>query len=169
VGGEVHKVVCGTPVQFYSFGLLDESGAEFLVPVRNVSELPLRPLLTRQDIPKLLKRLKARVKPALELANWQERKAANAKLFGSGSAFDLADTMESLLRSSCTRNLALDEWETLRRARKLLCCEIAEVMSESRSAAELRLDSAAGADEKSLKKLQGKNSFVTPVRERDSA
>jgi RNA polymerase-interacting CarD/CdnL/TRCF family regulator len=169
VRAEVHKVVCGASAQFYSFSLLDESGAEFLVPAGRVSELPLRPLLARQEIPKLLERLKARVGPARKLVNWQQRKSANSKLFSSGSAFELADTMELLMRSSCTRNLAVDEWQTLRRARNLLICEIAEVMNESRSAAESRLDSAAHADDKMLKKLQGKNSFVTPLRGRDNA
>lgn len=158
---EVRKVVCGAPAQFYSFSLLDDSRAEFLVPVGTASELPLRPLLPRQEIPKLLKRLKGRVGSSGELADWHQRKSASSKLFSSGSAFDLADTMESLMRSSCTRNLAMDEWQTLRRARNLLICEIAEVMNESRSAAESRVDSAADANDKMLKKLQAKNSFVT--------
>ncbi|HET9295987.1 MAG TPA: hypothetical protein VFP18_03790 [Candidatus Binatia bacterium] len=166
---EVQKVVCGAPAQFYSFSLLDDNGAEFFVPVGTASELPLRPLLLRRDILKLLKRLKTRVGPTRELANWQQRKSASSKLFSSGSAFDLADTIESLMRSSCTRNLAMDEWQTLRRARNLLICEIAEVMNESRSAAESRFDSAADAGDKMRRKLQGKNSFVTPVSGRDNA
>jgi RNA polymerase-interacting CarD/CdnL/TRCF family regulator len=169
VRAEVQKVVCGAPAQFYSFSLLDDDGGEFFVPVGTASELPLRPLLLRKEIPKLLKRLKARVGRTRELANWQQRKSASSKLFSSGSAFDLADTMESLMRSSCTRNLAMDEWQTLRRARNLLICEIAEVMNESRSAAESRLDSAANADDKMLKKLQPKNSLVPAVGGRNNA
>lgn len=47
----------------------------------------------------------------------------------------------------------MDEWETLRRARKLLVCEIAEVMNETTSAAEARLDHVANPNKKALKNL----------------
>jgi len=57
-----------------------------------------------------------------------------------GSIFDLADKAESFL--SRTKTLAPDERDTLYRARKLLAGEIAEVMNESKRAAEARIDSA---------------------------
>ena len=38
------KVVCGATAKFYRFKVLDDSGEDFLVPIANVSLLPLRPL-----------------------------------------------------------------------------------------------------------------------------
>jgi RNA polymerase-interacting CarD/CdnL/TRCF family regulator len=141
VSAVVRKVVCGATANFYRFIPTDGTDAELLIPVDSSSDLPLRALLAPDTIPALLSRLKTRAEPPKEMGSWQQRRSKSAKLFISGSAFDLADAIESLTRSSGVRSLATDEWETLRRARRLLICEIAEVMSESASAAEARIDS----------------------------
>jgi RNA polymerase-interacting CarD/CdnL/TRCF family regulator len=145
VGAIVQKVVCGASANFCSFTLLDDSGAELLVPLGNSSNLQFRGLMPRGEIPNLLSHLKTRSGPPKEIGkpkNWQQREVAKSKVFSSGSVFDLADLVESLTQSSRVRSLAMDERETLHRARKLLICEIAEVMNESKSAAESRIDSA---------------------------
>jgi RNA polymerase-interacting CarD/CdnL/TRCF family regulator len=158
VGAVVRKDVCGTPAKFHSFSLLDGSGGEFLVPVGNISSLPLRPLLHRQKMPELLSHLKERDEAPEEIGNWKQRELARSKLFSSGTVFDLADAVESLTRSSRIRNLTQDERETLRRAKTLLICEIAEVMNESESAAESRINNvvkpAANVANKSRRKFQ---------------
>lgn len=140
IGPIVRKVVCGTPANFYCFRLLDGGGAEFLVPA-NSSAVPMRALLLRREIPKLLRHLRPRVGPPRDLGSWQQRESLRSRVFASGSAFDLADMIESLTRSSGARKLALDESQALRRARELLVCEIAAVMDESKGAAGARLDS----------------------------
>jgi RNA polymerase-interacting CarD/CdnL/TRCF family regulator len=145
VGAIVQKVVCGASANFCSFTLLDDSGAELLVPLGNSSNLQFRGLIPRGEIPNLLSHLKTRSGPPKEIGkpkNWQQREVAKSKVFSSGSVFDLADLVESLTQSSRVRSLAMDERETLHRARKLLICEIAEVMNESKNAAESRIDSA---------------------------
>jgi RNA polymerase-interacting CarD/CdnL/TRCF family regulator len=152
VSDVVRKVVCGASGDFYRFIPLDGSGAELLVPVGSSSDLPLRALLPADAIPGLLSRLETRLDPAKEMSTWQQRRLSSSKLFLSGSAFDLADMIESLTRSSGVRSLAMDELETLRRARRLLICEIAEVMNESNSAAEARIDSVIDQTPKTVKK-----------------
>ena len=145
VGAIVHKVVCGASADFCSFTLLDDSGAELLVPLGNSSNLQFRGLIPRDEIPKLLSHLKTRSglpKDTGKPKNWRQREFAKSKVFSSGSVFDLADLVESLTQSAHVRTLAMDERETLHRARKLLICEIAEVMNESKSTAESRIDSA---------------------------
>jgi RNA polymerase-interacting CarD/CdnL/TRCF family regulator len=105
----------------------------------------MRALLARSDIPKLLGHLKSRAGASEELEtakNWRQRQLDNSKLITSGSIFDLADRVESLTRVSGTKTLAPDERNTLYRARKLLACEIAEVMNETERAAEARIDGA---------------------------
>jgi CarD family transcriptional regulator, regulator of rRNA transcription len=157
IGGIVQKVVCGMPTTFWRLALLDDSGAELFVPVDNVSGLRTRALLDRSEIPDLLGRLKPRArvtKDRMTAKNWRERELDNAKLFNSGSIFDLAQVVGSLTQLSGTKTLASQDRETLYRARKLLICEIAEVMDESKSAAEARIDSVLEPAKNKTNQLQ---------------
>ncbi|MGH7888055.1 MAG: hypothetical protein ACREPG_09330, partial [Candidatus Binatia bacterium] len=65
-----------------------------------------------------------------------------SKLLASGSAFDLAELVESLTELNEARALASHDRETLERAKKLLVCEIAEVLGDSRSVVAERIDRA---------------------------
>jgi RNA polymerase-interacting CarD/CdnL/TRCF family regulator len=135
---------------FYRLALLDGSGAELFIPVGNFGELPFRALLGRSDIRKLLGRLKptARLtKEATTTKNWRQRELDHSKLFNAGSSFDLADLVESLTQLKVTKTLSLQDRDTLYRARQLLIYEIAEVLDESRSEAEARIDGALEPNE----------------------
>jgi CarD family transcriptional regulator len=143
IGGIIQKVVCGTSTSFYRLALLDDSKAELFVPVDNLRDLHMRALLDRSEIPKLLGHLKTRAGVPKDLGtakNWRQRELDNLKLFSSGSIFDLAHMIESLTQLSGTKTLASHDRETLYRARKLLICEISEVMNESKTAAAARID-----------------------------
>jgi RNA polymerase-interacting CarD/CdnL/TRCF family regulator len=165
VAAVVRKVVCGTSANFYRLALLDDSRAELFVPVDKSRDSQMRALLDRSDIPALLGHLKARSGATEDLGtakNWRQRQLDNSKLLFAGSIFDLADRVESLTHLGGTRTLAADERNTLYRARKLLACEIAEVMNESKVAAEARIDSAleiARQDEPFTKRRQKTLSF----------
>ena len=141
-GGQ--EVVCGTSTSFYRLALLDDSRAEVFVPVDSLSDLGMRALLDRSEIPKLLHHLKPRAATSKDPGtskNWRQREIDNAKLFSSGTVFDLDNMVESLTQLSSAKTLAPHERETLYRAKKLLICEISEVMDESKTAAEARIDS----------------------------
>ena len=156
VASIVQKAVCGTSASFYRLRLLDESGTDLFVPVGNLADLHLRPLLSRSEIPSLLRRLKPRAGTKVELEtvkNWRAREMKNLKLFSAGSIFELADTVESLTQLSSIKTLAADQRETLHRARKLLICEISEVMNESKSVAEARIDTVLKPDQSASNKL----------------
>jgi RNA polymerase-interacting CarD/CdnL/TRCF family regulator len=156
IGGVVQKVVCGRSANFYRLALLDDSKAELFVPVDNSDDLPVRALLDRSEIPKLLGHLKPRAgvtKAPGTAKNWRQRELDNLKLFSSGSIFELANMVEVLTQLSGTKNLAAHERETLHRARKLLICEISEVMSESKTAATARIDHALAPGKNKLDQL----------------
>jgi RNA polymerase-interacting CarD/CdnL/TRCF family regulator len=147
IGAVVQKVVCGKKANFYRLAVLDDSKAEVFVPVETVRDLRVRALVDRSEIPKILGRLKTETRMAKDFGtakNWRQRNQENLKLFSSGSVFDLADVVESLTDLSRTKTLSPHQRETLDRARKLLVCEISEVMDESRSASEARIDSVLG-------------------------
>ena len=139
IGPIVKKVVDGSPMSFYPLALLDDSGGELFVPVDKVQAIGVRLLLKRSEIPKLLGHLK---KASGTAKNWKQRTIDNIKLFASGSAFDLAEIVESLTNLSETKPLMLRDKQTLERAKKLLVCEISEVMEETKSAAEEQIDKA---------------------------
>ena len=91
IGGVVQKVVCGRSASFYRLALLDDSKAELFVPVDNSHDLPVRALLDRSEIPKLLGHLKPRAgvtKAPGTAKNWRQRELDNLKLFSSGSIFE---------------------------------------------------------------------------------
>jgi RNA polymerase-interacting CarD/CdnL/TRCF family regulator len=144
IGPVVQKVVSGQTKKFYPLALLDDSNGELFVPVENLANLHLRALLDRSEIPQLLRRLKKiSGKKDLDPAkNWRQRNMDTAKLFSSGSAFDLASIVESLTNLGEAKSLSPYERDTLARARRLLVCEISEVTGKSKSVVEEQVTEA---------------------------
>jgi RNA polymerase-interacting CarD/CdnL/TRCF family regulator len=99
-------------------------------------------LLNRSDIQKVLGLLK---EPSGADKDWKQRANDNFKLLTSGSAFDLAEVVNSLTKLGEKRPLSFRESQTLEKAKKLLIGEISEVMGETKSAAEEQIDEALKA------------------------
>lgn len=145
IGSVVNKVIAGRPTSFYQLALLDGSGGELFIPVDKISGLGIRQLMARSEIPKLLGLLR---KPAATPTNWKQRAIDNFKLLTSGSAFDLAEVVESLTELNEARVLSPRDRETLDRARRILICEISEVTGETRTVAEEQVDQALNVQKK---------------------
>jgi CarD family transcriptional regulator len=139
IGEVVKKVISGRPASFYHLALLDGSGGELFIPVDKIRGLGIRQLMARSEIPKLLSFLR---KPAATSANWKQRAIDNFKLLTSGSAFDLAEVVESLTELNEARVLSPRDRQTLDRARRILICEISEVTGATKGAAEEQVDDA---------------------------
>src|SRR5262245_27370 len=142
IGPVIEKVIDGRPVSFYHLALLDDSGGELFVPVDKAQTIGIRPLLNRSDIPKLLGLL---TKPAGAAMDCKQRANDNFNLLTSGSAFDLAEIVKSLTSLSEKKALSIRENQMLEKARKLLICEISEVMGVTKSAAEEQINKALKA------------------------
>jgi CarD family transcriptional regulator, regulator of rRNA transcription len=145
IGAVIKKHVGGTSTTFYRLAPLDDSGGELFIPVDKIRGLGIRQLLARSEIPKLLNHLKTETAGA---KNWKQRAIDNSKLLASGSAFDLAEIVESLTELNETKALTPHDRQTLERAKKLLVCEIAEVLGETKSAAAEHVDRALQAHKK---------------------
>jgi CarD family transcriptional regulator len=130
-----------TVTLFYHLIVLDNTG-EVFVPVEKARALGLRALLTRAMIPELLERLQ---RSEIANADWRQRARETQRLLASGSAFDLAELVTSLEALSRTHDLSVNERRALLRARALLIGEVSEVMGETQSAAEERIDRSLGA------------------------
>jgi RNA polymerase-interacting CarD/CdnL/TRCF family regulator len=139
IGHVVKKIVDGRGVMFYHLMILDDSGGDLFVPVEKAQAIGVRLMMKKSEIPKLLAHLK---KAAITSDNWKQRAAENMKLFTTGSAFDLAEIVASLTELRDSRPLTLGESGTLQKARRLLICEISEVMRETKTVAESQVDQA---------------------------
>lgn len=142
VSSIVEKVVAGGAISFYHLTVLSETGGELFVPVDKVKTTGMRMLLKKSDIPKLLDQL-------MEITevnkDWKQRAKDTFNLFSSGSAFDLAKIVESLTALSQRKSLSIRESWMLEKARRLLVCEISEVMGKTKSVVEKRVDQALEA------------------------
>ncbi|MGH7797580.1 MAG: CarD family transcriptional regulator [Candidatus Binatia bacterium] len=148
IGAVVQKTIAGERTRFYPLSFLDKSGDAVLIPIDKLRALPIRHLLAKSEIPKLLGHLE--ISP-LASKNWKQRAIDNAKLLASGSAFDLAEIVESLTELSEAKSLLPRDRQTLEKARRFLICEISEVMGQSRDAAEGEIDRALGSKRTLLK------------------
>lgn len=148
----VKTVVDDRPVTFYQLLVLDDGGGTLLVPVDKVKSVGIRPLLKKPEIQKLLNQLK---RPSKASADRKQRVRDNLKLLLSGSAFDLAEIVESLTELVETKALSLAERGTLERAKRLLVCEISEVTGKTKQEAEEQVDRALISR---TKKLTSQNS-----------
>jgi CarD family transcriptional regulator len=142
IGPIVKKIIDDSEVMFYKLTILNESGGELFVPVDKVNSVGIRLLLKKSEIPKLLDQLK---KPAKSEDTWRERVVTNLKLFATGSAFDLAEIVESLTELSETKALSFAESKRLDQAKRLLVSEISEVVGATREEAAQMVDAALGA------------------------
>jgi len=140
VGPVVERVVDGKPTEFYHLIVLGDAGGDLFIPVDDQApSRGVRRLLDRSEIPKVLERLQ---RAAGAAKNWKRRAIDNSKLFATGSAFDLAEIVESLSGLAETKPLSPGDRQTLQRARKLLVCEISEVTGAIQSVAEAQIDGA---------------------------
>ena len=163
IGAVVKKTIAGERTRFYPLSFLDNSGDAVLVPIDKLRTLPIRHLLAKSEIPKLLGHLE---NSPLASENWRQRGVDNAKLLASGSAFDLAEIVESLTELSEAKALLPRDRHTLEKAKKFLICEISEVMGESRDAAEEEINRAL---ESKRALLQKQHHLRTSVSESASA
>jgi RNA polymerase-interacting CarD/CdnL/TRCF family regulator len=137
----VKRIIDDTPLQFYQLRILS-GGGEIFVPVDGFRLVGVRPLLERSEIPRLLERLKEPMKVDVD----NRHRHLNILLaFDSGSAFNLAEVVETLTELAETKTLSVNERHWLNRAKCQLVCEIAEVMNLNRETAEAQVDYALKA------------------------
>jgi CarD family transcriptional regulator len=135
----VERTIDNTPMAFYQLLVLDDGGGNLLIPVEKAQAIGIRPLLSKSDIPKLLDHLK---KQGQSAEDYRQRNKDHSRLFASGSAFDLAEIVESLTKLGETKSLSIGERKALDKAKRLLVCELSEVLGETREEAELQVDKA---------------------------
>jgi RNA polymerase-interacting CarD/CdnL/TRCF family regulator len=142
IGAVVKRIIDDRPMMFYQLLVLNNGGGNLFIPVDNVHTIGIRALLKKSEIPKLLDRLK---QPTQAADTSRQRALDNQKLFASGSAFALAEVAEALTELRETQSLSFGEHKVLERAKRLLICEISQVMGESEEEAERQVEQALKA------------------------
>ena len=142
IGSIVKRVIDGEPMTFYQLIILDEQGGDLFIPVDKVEAIGIRLLIGKNEIPALLDQLK---KPADLGVDLKQRSSNNVKRLASGSAFDLAEIIESLTELRETKSLSFGESKRLEKAKGLLVCEVSEALEVSKQEAEQQIDDALKA------------------------
>jgi CarD family transcriptional regulator len=142
IGPIVNRIIDERTMTFYQLILLNDEGGDLFVPVDKVQEIGIRPPLKKSEIPKLLHHLK---RPVTTADTWKQRAANNRKLLASGSAFDLAEVLESLTELKEKRSLSFGESKLLEKAKMLLVSEISEVIGSTKEEAGRQIDEALRA------------------------
>ena len=148
IGSIVERMIDGKQLTFYQLIILDEQGGDLFIPVDKVEAIGIRLLIDKTEIQALLDQLK---KPADPGIDWKQRSSNNIKRFASGSAFDLAEVVESLTEQRKTKSLSFGESKRLDRAKSLLVCEISEAMGVTKQEAEQQIDNALKARNREVK------------------
>ena len=139
IGAVVKKVIGGQVDSYYRLISLAENSDAVLVPLSKIDGLGIRRLMTKAEVPRILRHLALSSETT---TNWQQRNYINLKRLASGSAYDLAQVIESLTKLNERRPLAEREQQILERARRFLICEISEVTGEPKNITEECLDNA---------------------------
>ena len=148
IGAVVRRIIDDRTMTFYHLLVLNDGGGELFVPADKIEAVGIRPLLKRSEIPELMEKLK---KPSTSADNSRQRALDNLRLLASGSAFNLAEVVESLTELNETKSLSIGERRTLERAKRLLVCELSEVLGKTKEEAERQIDKALGARKKKYK------------------
>lgn len=127
----------GIDIEFYHLTFLRDE-ATVMVPVKKARAIGIRQLLQRSDVPKVYAFLKQDT-PAPS-RDYKIRYQENVDRLTSGTIFDIADVVKSLVYLSSTKKLTERENQMLERARALLINEIAQVTGVDKTQVQAKVD-----------------------------
>ncbi len=132
--------VSDTDARFYTIRI-EESDMVIRIPASNAQHIGIRPVIGRNDVPKVLKLLKSKAK--IESApNWHKRQKNYLDRLKSGSAFELAQILRELTQIQSRKELSFGEQRMYDNVRQLLTLEIAEAKGIEKDKAGKLLDKA---------------------------
>jgi CarD family transcriptional regulator len=111
-----------------------------LVPLTNADGVGLRPAIDTCEVERLFELLSDGKIDSQQ--NWKGRFKDNSDKMRSGSIYDVAEVLKSLTFLSKSKSLSFREKRMLDRARFLIISEVSEVVRETNSLVEVRLDRA---------------------------
>ncbi len=140
VAGIVEHTIGETSVRLYELKPLDSQDSTTIkVPVNKATEVGVRKLIDKADIPKLLKFLGKDIEVA---SDHRKRNARNAERIATGEIYEVADSLKTMSKLSKGKTLSPEEQQTMSRARSLIIKEIAHVTKLTEEEVEEMIDNA---------------------------
>jgi len=133
------KTILGTTCGFYHLRIV-ANDTTVLVPVSNVDGVGLRRAISDEEVDRLFGQLgDGKID---NHQNWKGRFKDNSDKMRSGSIYEVADVLKSLTFLAKSKSLSFREKRMLDRAKFLIISEVSEVMRETASAIEGRVERA---------------------------
>jgi CarD family transcriptional regulator len=133
------KTILGTTCGFYHLRIVANE-TTVLVPVSNVDGVGLRRAISGDEVDRLFGLLgDGKID---NHQNWKGRFKDNSDKMRSGSIYDVADVLKSLMFLAKSKSLSFREKRMLDRAKFLIISEVSEVMREAAPSVEARVDRA---------------------------
>jgi CarD family transcriptional regulator len=133
----------GASTSFYTIRIT-ESGMTIRVPAPNAPRIGIRPVITQNEVTKLLRVLKTKSKNT-NVQNWHKRQKSYLDKIKSGSVFELAEILKELTTIQARKELSFGEQRMYENVRQLITLEVAESKGIGREQADKLLDKAITA------------------------
>ncbi len=134
---------------FFVMRILDND-MKIMIPVENVSEIGLRPLINKKEVAKVYELFKKPAKP-LELGNWNRRQREYLEKIKSGSPYDVAAVMRELMTMRREKDLSFGERKLLDTVKMLLVKEMALASGQAEQEVEARISGFFSRSDKELR------------------
>jgi CarD family transcriptional regulator len=117
-----------------------DNGMKITIPVRNLEDIGLRPLIAKSEVKGVYERLKS---PAviMEASNWNRRHRHYLDKLKTGAIVDVCDVIRELMTMRGSKELSFGERKLLDTARSLLIKEISMVTRREEAGVGRELDS----------------------------
>lgn len=136
-----HNSLNGNAEQFYLVRI-QGNGLKVTVPCGNADAVGLRRVIRPAEVPRVLRALQnGKIESPRD---WKFRFKQNSEKMRTGSLYDVAEVLKSLLSLGSHKVLSFREKKMLERARQLLVVELATVRNVSETTIEQAIDKALG-------------------------
>ncbi|MCC6137896.1 MAG: CarD family transcriptional regulator [Bdellovibrionaceae bacterium] len=123
------KEIMGSKQTFYSIRIL-ESGMKIMVPKSNVTNVGLRPIISKIEAGKVLEILKQK-NIKIDNQTWNRRYREYMEKIKTGSVYEIAEVLRDLFLLRVDKELSFGERKMLDTARSLLFKELSLATSTS--------------------------------------
>jgi len=117
------KTIMGEQKEFFVISIID-TGMNVLVPLENIKNVGLRPVIDEAKVKEIYKILKERKRTIIS-ATWNRRYREYMDKIKSGSVFEIAEVLRDLVMLKKEKDLSFGERKMLDTSKNLLIKEIA--------------------------------------------
>jgi len=132
------RVINGTKQDFYILKVI-ESGMTIMIPTTNVSQVGLRDVIDKKDVPKIFAMMTSNVDSGNESMTWNRRYREYMDKIKTGSLYDVAGVYRDLSLLKYTKDLSFGERKLYDTAQTLLVKEISTAKNVTEEAVQAEI------------------------------